>query len=242
METKNLNPEAIFGSQDSTRRWYVYRLVDPRTYQTFYVGKGCGDRVLQQVKNVPSMQEIAVDDEKSMQIAEILAMGKEVIVIIHRRGLTEVEAFEVEAALIDAYPGASLTNKQTGHGSDRGCISLEDLLKQANVVEYDEPEVKYIIIKTSAEAIRANGSLYEATRRSWRADLNKAQKYKYVFSVINGIVREVYKVERWYQYSPDRIAFEGYPTTDPVLSSCKGKLLPAKYSKRGAANPFIYSK
>jgi hypothetical protein len=28
-------------------KWYVYRLIDPRNGETFYVGKGRGDRVFQ---------------------------------------------------------------------------------------------------------------------------------------------------------------------------------------------------
>jgi hypothetical protein len=30
--------------------WYVYRLIDPRNGETFYVGKGQGDRIFQHVK------------------------------------------------------------------------------------------------------------------------------------------------------------------------------------------------
>ena len=38
-----------------SRKYYVYRLVDPRTLQTFYVGKGCGNRVFQHVKDAKSL-------------------------------------------------------------------------------------------------------------------------------------------------------------------------------------------
>ena len=31
-------------------KWYVYRLIDPRNGETFYVGKGQGDRIFQHVK------------------------------------------------------------------------------------------------------------------------------------------------------------------------------------------------
>ena len=95
-----------FLSDDPIRKYYVYRLVDPRTLQTFYVGKGCGDRACQHVKNVKSLlsKEEDLETLKEQQIAEILASGKEVIVIIHRHGLTNKEALEVEAALIDSYP------------------------------------------------------------------------------------------------------------------------------------------
>ena len=39
----------------NNRKYYVYRLVDPRTLQTFYVGKGCGDRVFQHVKDAQTL-------------------------------------------------------------------------------------------------------------------------------------------------------------------------------------------
>lgn len=228
-------------------KYYVYRLVDPRTYHTFYVGKGCGNRVFQHVKDVKSLiasEEKKKDGEdrvslKSQQIADILKAGKKVIPIIHRRGLTEDEAFEVEAALIDAYPG--LTNIQKGHGFERGVANIDDIYKLTNAMVYTEPEEDYIIIKTSDETIQVNGNLYEATRRCWRAKLENAQKYHYVFSVIKGLVREVYKVHKWVQYEPDRIAFEGEPATDH-MASFKGKRIPAEYRKKHSANPFLYKK
>lgn len=240
MEIKYSDIQASLNEYGS-RKYYVYRLVDPRTLQTFYVGKGCGDRVLQHVNNVKLLTSSEEDELslKSQQIAEILGSGKSIISIIHRRGLTEHEAFEVESALIDAYPG--LTNKQKGHDFERGAISLDDLYESSNAVEYDEPEDNYIIIKTSFNAIMANGNLYEATRICWRAKLEKAHKYNYVFAVINGIVREVYKVKRWFQFNSDRIAFEGEPVTDQ-MTRFKNKRIPEKYRKKGSSNPFLYKK
>ena len=50
------------GVLDPKRNYYVYRLIDPRTYQTFYVGKGKGDRVFQHVKELfekPEKKEAA---------------------------------------------------------------------------------------------------------------------------------------------------------------------------------------
>ena len=232
-------------SQHQNRKYYVYRLVDPRTLQTFYVGKGCGDRAFQHVKNVKSL--ISKDEDleslKSQQIADIIAAGKEVIIIFHRRGLSERAAFEVEGALIDCYPG--LTNVQDGHDSaQRGLITADDLIISSSASVYLEPDEDYIIIKTTPGAILNNGSLYEATRRAWRADLKKAKKYKYVLSVVYGIVREVYEVDNWYTYNPNvnnRIAFEGKPTLS-TISSLKGRRIPPYYRQKGASYPFLYKK
>lgn len=241
----NVNNLLTFFRSDSKRKYYVYRLLDPRNYQTFYVGKGCGDRVFQHVKNVRELVKAleSTDEDaislKEKLILEIIASGKEVITIIHRYGLTEKEAYEVEAALIDAYSG--LTNIQRGHDYDRGVIAIEDLNNVLDTPVYNEPEDKYIIIKTTPNVINNEGSLYEATRKAWRADLKRAKKYKYVLSVVYGIVLEIYKVDNWYTCPSGRIAFNGSPTNDPI-SSLKNKRIPEKYRKKGAAFPFLYKK
>lgn len=223
------------------RKYYVYRLIDPRTFQTFYVGKGCGNRVFQHVKDAKMLIN-KEEDELSLKIkliTEIIASGKEVIAVIHRRGLNNKEALEVEAALIDCYP--NLTNIQRGYGYDRGAITIDDLKILQETKEYTEPSEQYIIIKTTPEIIRDRGGIYDAVRYCWRASFDKAKKYKYVLAVVNGIVREVFEVERWYQYNATRIAFEGAPTQD-FISTLKDLRIPDKYKQKGASNPFLYKK
>lgn len=110
--------------------------------------------------------------------------------------------------------------------------------------EYEEPKEKYIIVKTSDTTSKIRGDLYEATRKYWKVKLDKAKKYKYVLSVIKGIVQEVYEVSEWYE-SPTkapRIEFTGEKTDNKELQQLIGKRLPEKYMKRGAANPFMYKK
>ena len=73
---------------------YVYRLIDPRDFQTFYVGRGVGNRAFQHAKDELKHFE---DDEdelttKLKQIREIRLSGKEVICVIHRFGLTREQA------------------------------------------------------------------------------------------------------------------------------------------------------
>lgn len=55
-------------------------------------------------------------NDKLQTIREIHAAGLSVIHVIHRYGMDEVNAFEVEAALIDSYPSA--TNIMGGTGSN----------------------------------------------------------------------------------------------------------------------------
>ena len=60
-------------------------------------------------------------DKRLKRIREIRLAGFEVAHVIHRHGMDETTALEVEAALIDAYPG--LTNLAGGVGnSDFGAM------------------------------------------------------------------------------------------------------------------------
>ncbi|HJN91582.1 MAG TPA: hypothetical protein QGF05_02495, partial [Dehalococcoidia bacterium] len=86
---------------------YVYRLIDPRNGETFYVGKGQGNRIF---SHVHDEQNLEGDDlgNKMRRIRKIRLAGFEIAHVIHRHGMDDKTAREVEAALIDAYPG--LTN------------------------------------------------------------------------------------------------------------------------------------
>ncbi len=77
---------------------YVYRLIDPRNGETFYVGKGQGNRVFSHSRGEQNL--IGDDlDNKVKRIREIRLAGFEVAHVIHRHGMDEKTAFEVEAAL-----------------------------------------------------------------------------------------------------------------------------------------------
>ena len=45
-------------------KWYVYRLVYPRNGETFYVGKGKGDRVFEHPKGITGGYDYDVEDQK----------------------------------------------------------------------------------------------------------------------------------------------------------------------------------
>lgn len=113
-----------------------------------------------------------------------------------------------------------------------------------DAAEYTEPKEDYIIIKTSQKAIEEKGNLYDATRGCWKATLEKATQYKYVLAVVQGIVREVYDVSEWHTSAAEapRIEFTGKPATNANMRQLIGKRLPATYTQKGAANPFMYKK
>lgn len=223
--------------------YYVYRLMDPRNGETFYVGKGKGNRVFEHINNAVNTAENSNDDsEKLKRIREIEGAGLEVIHIIHRYGLDEETAFEIEAAVIDCYPG--LTNIKSGYCSERGVTNSEILIKELGAAEYEEPEdIDYLIIKTTkTEVENCGGNLYEATRKSWRVNKKRADKVPYVFSVINGVVMAVYKVDNWVSSGADRSEFIGKKAGVEIWNRFVGKRIPQKYRQKGSANPVIYKK
>ncbi len=229
---------------------YVYRLIDPRNGQTFYVGQGVGNRVFNHIKD--ALKYCDDEDkisEKIEQIRDIRNSGFEVIHIIQRHGLTKEQADEVEAALIDVYPG--LKNIQGGyHSGERGVTNADFLQYKYSLKEYEEPDdIKYMIIKTSNERYEDYrnqkysdyDAIYEATRKSWKVKKDRVDKIGYVLGVIDGIVKEVYEVEKW-QLADNEVRYEfiGHVAPEEIRSIFKDKRIPEKYSKKGSANPIQY--
>ncbi len=230
-------------------QYYVYRLIDPRTGQTFYVGKGKGNRIYAHINDAlksfdgQSYESNDEDEisEKIKQIREIKAAGLEVIHVIQRYGLTEKEAFEVEAAHIDCYPG--LTNIQGGYSSDRGVNSAEVLQRVLSCEEFkDQPDLKYCIIKINDHVLNKRGSVYETVRKHWKVNLSRVKKIPYVLACHNGIVAEVYEIEKWYRSDemPKRCEFIGKVADDGIRQLFINKRLPKKYCKKGMASPVLY--
>lgn len=106
--------------------YYVYRLIDPRNGETFYIGKGKGNHVFAHARGDIESDSLS---EKMTKIRSIRIAGFDVAHVIHRHGLSEKSALEVEAALMDAYPG--ITNIMDGHGnSDFGAMHSSEIIKR----------------------------------------------------------------------------------------------------------------
>lgn len=226
---------------------YVYRLVDPRTGLTFYIGEGHGNRVFDHAAGALKFK--AKDDSnkeredsvtaKMQQIRDIHAANLEVITIIHRHGMDQKTAFEVEGALIDAYPG--LTNIQNGHGnSEYGCASTSQIQQRYQAEVAKIPPGEFMIIKVKDATIDEKG-LYEAVRKHWHVDIKKANGRK-VLACASGLIKGVFSVSEWRQSEGQdgRKHFIGTEVTDETMRQFVGKRLPQKFCKKGAACPVLY--
>lgn len=171
---------------------YVYVYVDPRNKKPFYIGMGKGGRLLFHLKDKS-------EKEKVRRIAEIRSDGKEPQIILLRYGLTETEASLVEAASIDLIGKMNLTNLKSGHHEKSfGRIDSEDIF---SILMPKSVKVKHkallITINKLYRSDMTKEELYEATRGIWALGDDR-EEAEYAMSVFQGVVREVYKIERWH--------------------------------------------
>jgi uncharacterized protein len=183
--------------------FYVYRLIDPRNGETFYIGKGWGNRVFQHaIEGLPNDVE---DDEtpsilppKNERIKAIKASKLRVLYIIHRHGISDAKtAYHIEAALIDAYPG--LTNRQGGHGSDTfGPMHPEEILFAYNLPEIPQDDTKLLLININKLNDRSSeDEIYRLVRYCWRLSKVRAEKADYVLAVVRGVVIGAFVADEW---------------------------------------------
>lgn len=175
--------------------WYVYLLKDPRTGEVFYVGKGCGNRVFAHVtESIVNPKHT----DKLGHIRNITDAGYEVIHVIHRHGMTEEAAFEVEASLIDLIPG--LTNAVLGNGAVRGPKSIKQINEMYDPEVADFGNLKVLMIKINNSY--GNMNVVDATCFSWKLDAEKMMKADVILGVAHGVVRCVLKPKGWHFSSP----------------------------------------
>lgn len=225
---------------------YVYRLIDPRNGETFYVGKGQGNRVFSHIQ-VEQNLEGDEHDNKIKRIREIRLAGLEVAHVIHRHGMDEKTAFEVEAALIDAYPG--LTNIAGGAGStDYGAMHAREIIRRYSAA----PAVfRHRALLISVNRSAADTSLYEATRYAWKISKSKAKQAEVILATLQGLIVGVFVADDWLDATsanfpgrsdvPGRLGFVGHEAPDAIKSLYVNKRVPDEYRKRGAANPIKYT-
>ena len=229
--------------------FYVYRLIDPRNAETFYVGKGVGNRVFQHAAGAleTSDTEVAAS-QKIGRIRAIHLAGLEVGHVIHRHGMDSDTAYQVEAALMEAFPG--LTNIMGGHDSDDfGVMHADELRRRYSAPEaVFEHDVALIIVNKLA----AQESLYDATRYAWRVNLKRIAAVAYLLPVVNGIIRGAFVADRWLAATAEnfpgrepiagRYGFEGKEAPHEIVALYAHKRVPSEYRLKGAVSPIKYAK
>lgn len=224
--------------------YYVYRLIDPRNGETFYIGKGKGNRVFAHARGDIETDSLS---EKMTRIRSIHIAGFDVAHVIHRHGLSEKSAFEVEAALIDAYPG--ITNIMDGHGnSDFGAMHSSEIIKKYSA-ETAKFEHKALLISVNRSAL--DGSLYEATRYAWRLSKKKASESEVILATVQGLIVGAFVAEQWLEAKTvnfpgrepveGRYGFIGDEAPVELQKQYVGKRTPGEFRKKGASNPIKYT-
>lgn len=235
---------------------YVYRLIDPRNGETFYIGKGYKNRIFDhmemQLKFDKSSYENNEDEvtEKFKILREIKNEGLDLIHIIHRHGMNEEEALEVEAALIDAYRG--LSNIVSGHRSNEfGPSNAIQLIKKYEATEMQIPD-DHKILAINVNQTASDVKLIDAVRYAWRIDITKAKRADYIFAIKQGICLGVFVAKEWLHATQEN--FSGFPETyqkrygfngeyaqKDIQTMYVGKRLPKEMQrKKGMSNPIQY--
>ena len=124
--------------------------------------------------------------------------------------------------------------------------------------EIDEPVVAINISQQYPEAKSAE-DLYNCTRGIWRLNRHRAEKARYAFAVYQGVIKEVYEIERWLpaskatreywkereisqgKYFPPEVhegrsEFIGEVAPEAIRKKYLGQLMPVRHSQ----NPIRY--
>ena len=159
--------------------YYVYGLIDPRSKQIFYIGKGTKNRVFEHEKE--SLCSPDSEKLKLKTIADIKDAGLEVEKIIINSNLTEEEAFVAEASLINAFnyvSDAGLTNIVAGHHSAEA-LSVDEYEIINGAVELEEKDIKHRILVIKINRLYQRGMddkvLYDAVRGVWRVSKERVR-------------------------------------------------------------------
>lgn len=238
---------------------YVYALIDPRDNKIFYIGKGNKDRIFSHVNEaIGTLRET----KKLETIRSIENDRLKVKHFIIRHGLEDREAILLESVLIDFLTFkdfaevAKMTNIAAGHYSfNQGIKTVEECEILYNCEELKAAEIEHNILiininntfdqkkkKKTENAIYVRPNIYEATRGWWVLSSKRARNVDYVAAEYKGIVRAIFKPEKWLQDIENRgerrWGFEGQEVTDEAIRKLYlNKSVP---KDKGMSNPIRY--
>ena len=85
------------------KRYYVYKLIDPRNNQPFYIGKGKDNRASIHLYEAHKPRKEWYNENKNQTILDIENEGKSIIIKKVKENLLEQEAYDLEISLIKKY-------------------------------------------------------------------------------------------------------------------------------------------
>jgi hypothetical protein len=259
---QSINLKTMFEFSQKTKeelKSYVYALIDPRDNRIFYIGKGIANRVFSHInESITNPKET----EKLETIRSIKRDNQKVKHFILRHGLEDSEAILLESAIIDFLTFkdfqdiSKITNIAFGHHSfDRGIKTVEECELLYNCQELKKEEIKHKILVINinktfgtkkkskvSDGVYDRPNIYEATRGWWVLNKSRAQNSDYVLAEYKGIIRAIFKPQRWLQNienrGPKRWGFVGSEVTDEeILKLYLNKEVP---KIPGMANPIRY--
>lgn len=190
-------------------KYYVYVLVDPRTDEVFYVGKGSSNRVFEHEKT---------DDgsEKYKRCRDILESGHQVQKYVVHSGMTERQALSAESAIYNfcismgRFKTANLSNVMLPNKVVAPCMDVDTLDKYLSRTpltrEEFAPEEKIMLVNVPTSSIKA--MISDEDWLNWikiHAAVDKPeQKPKVILSVKKGIIVGAYDIVDWKEEKYDR--------------------------------------
>lgn len=236
-------------------------LLDPTNNKPFYVGKGSDNRVFNHL--ACALTDTDTSNARYHKIRELADSGQTVKHIIVRHGLSESEAFLVEASLIDTlnYCGLLLSNIADGHNSvEKGLMTSEEIIRLYNAQPLNHMGSDCVLININRTYKRGNGTnpIYQATKETWLISEWRLPQIKYVLSEFRGLIVEVFEVNRWYpklraknktidkerklkiQVDVTGYGFDGVVAPDEIRNQYINKSV-AHLKQRGAAQVIRYN-
>jgi len=221
-------------------KYYVYLLINTADNKPFYVGKGKGNRI-----NKHFLDALDEDVKQTDKIKNIRKLGVKVKKVILRHGLSERESLIVEAAMIDYIGLDNLANLVCGHTEDNGLMDLKDLKIKYEAQEafFDRP-VLLININKQFKKDMSDKNIYEVTRKYWKINIDKAKEFEIICAVSQGIIREVFELNKWTKATSEeqkgRSYFTGHIASDKIRNKYIDKSV-NKFWLPGSQNPIKYS-
>lgn len=240
--------------------YYVYVLIDPRSEQIFYVGKGSGDRLLAHGREADLTSDESARSAKVQRIRDLRDAGCEPRIDIVRHGLSEDRAFEIEAALIDCLPG--LDNRATGHGAERGREQLTEYVARYGATPVPDNAPAAVLIRLGkwkdlqeelepgtyrgGNGYRADMTpqeLVDATRAWWKISPQSVRRrgVEHAVAVHEGVTRGVLRIGDWTPRDDGRWAFSAeLVNAGSVCEAWVGEVGRRVEFVNSTQNPIIY--